>query len=109
MVKGAAGLRRCALLSTVRDLEAAAFERGLQALGGRLIGNVELVELLAVGGDKPRLEGLVLGRGELGQDRPVFLRLEPLDLELAVADEAERHRLHAAGGAGAWQLAPQHG
>jgi hypothetical protein len=31
-----------------------------------------------------------------------------LDLELAVADEAQRHRLHAAGRAGAGQLAPQH-
>ena len=27
---------------------------------------------------------------------PEFLRLEPLDLELAVADESQRHRLHAA-------------
>ena len=41
-------------------------------------------------------------------ERPIFLRLEFLDLEFAVADEAERDGLHAAGGAGAGQLPPQH-
>jgi hypothetical protein len=40
--------------------------------------------------------------------RPVFLADEALDLQLAVADEAERHRLDAAGRAGARQLAPEH-
>ena len=50
----------------------------------------------------------VLGGGELGQDRPIFLSLELLDLELAVADEPERHRLHPAGRAGARQFSPQH-
>ena len=33
---------------------------------------------------------------------------EPLDLKLAVADDAQRHRLHAARRARARQLAPQH-
>ena len=36
-------------------------------------------------------------------------RLEDLDLGLALADQAQRHRLHAAGRAAARQLAPQHG
>ena len=40
--------------------------------------------------------------------RPVFARDEVLDFELAVADEAQRHRLHASGRARARQLAPQH-
>ena len=35
-------------------------------------------------------------------------RLEDLDLGLALADQAQRHRLHAAGRAAARQLAPQH-
>ena len=45
---------------------------------------------------------------EIGFDRPVFLRLERFDLELALADEAQRHRLHAACRARAGQFAPQH-
>src|SRR4030067_1121819 len=44
----------------VRYQEASAFERRFQALGGRLIGDIELLELLAVGGDEPRPEALVL-------------------------------------------------
>ena len=43
-----------------------------------------------------------------GLDGPVFVGAEGLDLGLAVAHEAQRHRLHAAGRAGARQLAPQH-
>ena len=49
-----------------------------------------------------------LGGREQGLDGPVFVGPEGLDLGLAVADEAQRDRLHAAGRAGARQLAPQH-
>ena len=48
------------------------------------------------------------GVAERRDQRPVFARDELLDLELAVADEPQRHRLHAAGRARARQLAPQH-
>ena len=41
-------------------------------------------------------------------DRPVFARDKPLDLDLAVADDAQRNRLHAPRRARARQLAPQH-
>ena len=41
--------------------------------------------------------------------RPIFLALELLDLEFAVTDEPQGHRLHAAGRFCAGQLAPQHG
>ena len=54
-------------------------------------------------------ELFALGGRERGLDGPVFVGLEGLDLGLAVAHEAQRHRLHAAGRAGARQLAPQHG
>ena len=40
--------------------------------------------------------------------RPVFARLERLDLFLALDDHAQRRRLHAAGGQAALHLAPQH-
>ena len=107
MVKGAAGLRRCDLLSTLATLKRPPSSAAFRPKGGGLVGNIELLELLAVGRDEPRLESLVLGRGKLGQDRPIFLRLELLDLEFAIADEPERHRLHAAGGTGAGQFPPQ--
>ena len=45
---------------------------------------------------------------EVGLDGPVFLRLEPLDLHLAINHDAQRHRLHPSGRARARQLAPQH-
>ncbi len=56
-----------------------------------------------------RREQLALGGEEVDLDRPVFLRAEQLDLGLALADEAQRHRLHAARRARARQLPPQHG
>ena len=47
-------------------------------------------------------------RRQRRDQRPVFAGDELLDLELAVADEPQRHRLHPAGRARARQLAPQH-
>ncbi len=47
-------------------------------------------------------------RRQRRHQRPVFLADEFLDFELAVADQPQRHRLHAAGRARARQLAPQH-
>ncbi len=108
--RGGEGRGRIAALRLALDIadrEAAAFEGSLEPVGVRLVGDVELLELLAFGGDEPCLESLVLGRRQLGSDRPIFLRLELLDLQLAIAHEPERHRLHAAGGAGARQLPPQ--
>jgi hypothetical protein len=67
------------------------------ALGGGLIAEVELVELLAVEMGEAAGEALAGRRTELAVDGPVFLRLEALDLVLALADDAQRHRLHAAG------------
>src|SRR6185437_13971588 len=63
---------------------------------GRLGREAELVELLAVEMGEAREEALARGGAELDLDRPVFARLERLDLGLALADEAERHGLHAA-------------
>ena len=59
------GRRRVAALRLAFDAlhdEAAAFERGLEAHGGGLIGNVELLELLAVDGGEAGEEGFVLER-----------------------------------------------
>ena len=46
-------------------------------------------------------------RLQLGEDRPIFARDEFLDFEFAVADDAQRDRLHAPGRARAGQFAPQ--
>ena len=52
---------------------------------------------------------LAPGAGEeVGVHGPVLARHERLDLGLALADQAQRDRLHAPGRAGARQLAPQH-
>ena len=88
--------------------EAGAFQHGADAVGLILRGNVELLQALALEASKARLEAGAARRPEHGRDLPVLLADEPLDLELAVADQPERHRLHAAGRAGARQLSPEH-
>ena len=70
--------------------------------------NVEALDLLPVGADQARFEDLVARCRQLGDDRPVFLGDEFLDLELAVADKTKCDRLHATGRARARQLAPEH-
>ena len=53
-------------------------------------------------------EDRAVRRPELRPDRPVPARDEGLDLHLAFADQAQRHRLHPARRAAARQLAPEH-
>ena len=66
MVKGARGVTTLRLAFHARDNEATVFERGLEAHGGCLIGNVELLELLAVDCDEAGGEEFVLTGGKLG-------------------------------------------
>src|SRR6266849_5625355 len=73
-----------------------------------LVGDVEFVEALAVEMGEAGGEALARRGRELDLDGPVFARLEHLDLGFALADEAERHRLHPTRRATARQLAPQH-
>ena len=73
-----------------------------------LVGEVELVELAAV---EVRQSGGECLAGVLAKnpfDGPVLARTEVLDLRFALADQPQRHRLHAAGRAAAGKLAPQH-
>ena len=72
-----------------------------------LVGQVELLELLAAQPDQACSEALVRMRA-VGFDRPVFLRLERFDLFLALDDHAQRRRLHAARGQAALHFAPEH-
>ena len=87
------------------DAELGLLQRGGERLGLGAGANVETVDLLAVGADEAggeRRAGLGL---EMGEDRPIFAGDEFLDLEFAVADDPQRHRLHSAGRARARQLA----
>ena len=108
MVNGGSGLPLGRLRLDRGDREGRGLERLLERfrLGAR--ADVEPLDLLAVGADEARLEGLAARRRQRRHQRPVFARDEFLDLELAVADEPQRHRLHPAGRARARQLAPQH-
>ena len=108
VVKGGVGVAPHRLLLDRGDRERAALDGGLDGVGGRSVLDVEPVELLAGDRRQPGANLLALGGGEQRLDGPVFLGLEGLDLGLAVAHQAQRHRLHAAGRAGARQLAPQH-
>ena len=90
------------------DLERRLFERSLELLRLRARADVETRDLLAVGADQTRRERRVRLRSQMGEDRPIFARNEFFDLELAVADDAQRDGLDAAGGARARQFAPEH-
>src|SRR5262245_7816638 len=74
---------------------------------GRLILDVELAESATPNGVEASRKGIAARSDEGALDRPVFLGLERLDLELAITDEAQRHRLDTSGRAGARKLAPQ--
>ena len=89
------------------DREQRLLERGLEGFGLRARADVEPVDLLAVGADQPGREGRLRFRPQMGDDRPIFARNELFDLKLAVADDAQRDRLHPARRARAGQLAPQ--
>ena len=78
------------------------------ALGIRCRPQRQLFEFLAVEMGQPGGERAG-GSAQIGVDGPVFLRSEGFDFVFAFADEAQRHRLHAARGTCAGQLAPQHG
>ncbi len=102
-------MRRAGFDSTAVTSKVAASSAALKAFASSSVPDVEARDLAAVGADEPRLEALALVRFQSRNDRPILTRHEALDLHLAIADEPERDGLHAAGGAGARQLAPEHG
>ena len=91
-----------------RNRELGRLDRAFQRLGLGAAADVEPLNLLAVGADQPGLEGVTTRGGQRRNQRPVFPRYKFLDLELAVADQPQRHRLHPPGGTRARQFAPQH-
>jgi hypothetical protein len=114
LLQGRGGERRVGvalggLRLDVRYREGRKLQILLEGLGVLAVADVEARDLLAVGAHEARVEHAAVLGGERRDQRPVFARLEGLDLELAVADEAQRHRLDATGRARSRQLAPEHG
>jgi hypothetical protein len=105
--EGRGGRALAGLLLDGGDLEDRLLHGGPGGQGRTLVAQVELGELLVLVLDQAGQERLGAGR-DVGLDGPVFLGLEALDLQLAVDDQAQADRLHAAGRAAARQLAPQH-
>ncbi len=93
----------------IGDGEGRVFQRVLEIVGLHDRADIEPLELLSVGADETCFETFIARRLKLGEDRPVFLGAEFLDFQFAVADKSQRDRLHAAGRAGAGELAPEHG
>ena len=90
------------------DREPGGLEIVAEGLGLLRRPDVQPCDLAAVGAGQPGVEGRPGRRRQGGDQRPVFTGDEGLDLALAVANEAQRHRLHAAGRPGTGELAPQH-
>ncbi len=88
--------------------EVRVFQIALERLGLGAGADVETRDLLAVGADEAGGEGRVGLVAQMGDQRPIFAGDEFFDFQLAVADQPQGDRLHASGGFGARQLAPQH-
>ena len=91
----------------ILDAESRRFDRGLCTIGGAFVAQRQTVELFPVKAHQPRGKGRAAVL-HAGGHRPVFLRPECFDLALALNDQAQRHRLHAARRFRAGQFAPQH-
>ena len=89
------------------DRELGHIERRLEGLGLGARPDIETADLLAVGADQPGDKGRIRLGLQMGDERPIFAGNEFLDLQLAIADEAQGDRLDAAGRTSARQLAPE--
>ena len=103
----AAGVRLAGFFSTAWTLKVAAWTAARAAWAAGLVGQVELGQAFAVILGHAGQERVGPG-ADVGLDGPVFLGAEGLDLDLAVDDQAQGHRLYAAGRSRARQLAPEH-
>ena len=90
------------------DLVIVALDLRDGGLGRIFVCDVVAFQLLAVQVREAGRHLLAVGGRVFGADRPVFLRFEDFDLGFALADQPQRDRLHAPGGAGTRQLAPQY-
>ena len=77
--------------------EGGGFECLFERFGFGSRADVEALQLFSVGADEARFERIPPWRRQCRDQRPIFLADEFLDLELAVAHEPQRDRLHPAG------------
>ena len=96
------------LALNVGDGKGAGFDGFLGALGLGLRSQVHLGQLLPVQVGQLRRDLVPAFGGEGRLDGPEFLAPEDLDFGFALADQAQRDGLHAAGRPRSRQLAPQH-
>ena len=108
VANGGAGWRCTCFFSTLSTRNCRASIAATARLASASFARPNLSSLLPSSSAQARLEVGAAWRGERRLDAPVFLRLERLDLVLALADQAQRHRLHASGRARPLQLAPEH-
>ena len=103
LLQGRCGERRKRVAPDLAMLDRGHVEAigGQNAIGGgarlRFAVEVEAVELLAVEMRQPGGEAVARLGLELDLDGPVFAGAEDLDLGLALADQAQGHRLHPPG------------
>ena len=108
VVNGGGGLRLAGLASTVATVKAALSSACLKASASAPVPMSSRWIFLPSAPTRRASKVVAARRRERRDQRPVFARDEFLDFELAVADEPQRHRLHAAGRARARELAPEH-
>ena len=99
LLQGRGGERRIGIAPRrprldIGDSEGRRLQRLLEGFRIGARADIEALDLLPVGADEARLEGLRPRGRERRHQRPVFAGDEFLDLELAVADEPQRDRLH---------------
>ncbi len=88
------------------DGEASRFDCHPGAVRVTGIADRQAIDLLPVEFDKAGGETLPV-RFEVGRYRPIFLRLETIDLAFPIDDQAEGDRLYPARGFCAWKLSPK--
>ncbi len=86
-MKGGGGLRRAGFASTEETVKVAVSSAFFEVVGLNAGADIEALQLLPVGADQARFESVAARRRELGDDRPIFLGDELLDLEFAIANE----------------------
>ena len=106
--EGRIGIARGGLGLDTGDLQRARGDGRHRQFSGLGRGNVEFRQLPPTQNGQRRLELLPARGGENGLHRPVFLGAEGLDLHLALDDQAQADRLHAARRFCPRQFAPQH-
>ena len=109
VMKGAAGLRVAGFDSTAETVRSRASMAATARVAAPSSPRSNLSSFRPSRRDEAGLVGVAARGGEERLDGPVLAGAEGLDLHLALDDEAERHRLDAAGGLGAGELAPEDG